>query len=109
MTRRTIAYHDDEWGTPQHTHGRLLELDARGSRGRAKLAHGPAQAPQGTATPSRPLDPARVATFTDGDVERLMLDPGIIRNRGKITSVITNARALLALQQDEGSFAAQRP
>ncbi len=47
------------------------------------------------------FDPARVAAFDEADVERLMADPGIIRNRAKINATIGNARALLKLH-DEG-------
>ena len=50
------------------------------------------------------FDPARVARFTPGRVERLLQDPGIVRNRLKISSTIGNARAFLAVQRECGSF-----
>ncbi len=52
------------------------------------------------------FDPARVARFTAGDVRRLLADRGIVRHRGKIEATIANARALLALRREHGSFAA---
>ncbi|MEE6272055.1 DNA-3-methyladenine glycosylase I [Georgenia sp. MJ206] len=51
------------------------------------------------------FDPAAVAAFTDDDVERLLADPGIIRNRSKIVATIGNARALLALHADGQTLA----
>ena len=51
------------------------------------------------------FDPAKVAAFTDDDVERLLADPGIIRNGRKIRSAITNAQATVALQESGASLA----
>ena len=51
-----------------------------------------------TGRPSPNFDPAVVAGFTEADVDRLLENPGIVRNRLKITSAITNARALVAMQ-----------
>jgi DNA-3-methyladenine glycosylase I len=50
------------------------------------------------------FDPARVARFTARDVQRLLCDPAIVRHEGKIRSTIGNARALLALRRELGSF-----
>ncbi len=52
------------------------------------------------------FDPVKVAAFSAADVERLMQDPGIIRNRSKISSAIGNARLFLELQKEFGSFCA---
>jgi DNA-3-methyladenine glycosylase I len=52
------------------------------------------------------FDPERIARYDEAEIERLMADPGIIRNRRKIAAVIENARRLLALREAEGSFAA---
>ena len=51
------------------------------------------------------FDPERVARFTAADVERLLQDPGIVRNRLKVESTITNAQAYLQVQRESGSFA----
>ena len=50
------------------------------------------------------FDPARVARFGAADVDRLVGDAGIVRHRGKVESAVSNARALLELQEREGSF-----
>jgi DNA-3-methyladenine glycosylase I len=52
------------------------------------------------------FDPLKVATFDNADRERLLNDPGIIRNRLKIDATIENARRLLVIQKEHGSFAA---
>ena len=94
-----IAYHDDEWGRPVRDEHRLLErisLEAFQSglawitilRKRENFRAAFAQ-----------FDPAAVARFGDDDVERLMADAGIVRNRAKIEATIANARATLALHE----------
>ena len=90
-----VAYHDDEWGTPTHDDHALFEL----------LTLEGAQAGLSWTTILRKrdgyraafagFDPAKVARFTDADVERLLGDASIVRHRGKIESTISNARALL--------------
>lgn len=50
------------------------------------------------------FDPSRVARFTAARVEKLLGDPGIVRNRGKVESTVSNARAFLAVQREFGSF-----
>jgi DNA-3-methyladenine glycosylase I len=52
------------------------------------------------------FDPEKVARFGPSDVERLLSDAGIIRNRGKIESAVKNARAFLAVAEEFGSFGA---
>ena len=93
------AYHDDEWGVPVHGEAALLErlaLEAFQS-GLAWI----------TVLRKRPafrevfagFDPERVAGFEEDDVERLLLDARIIRNRAKIEATISNARAVVALHE----------
>ena len=92
-----LAYHDDEWGRPQHDDQRLFEklcLEAFQS-GLSWL----------TILRKRPAFRAafagfaadRVAGFGPADVDRLLADAGIVRNRAKIEAVVANARAVLAL------------
>ena len=98
------AYHDEEWGVPLHDDHRLFEM----------LVLEGAQAGLSWATVLRKraryrevfraFEPAAVARTTRARVERLMLDPGIIRNRAKIESTITNARAVLDVQDEFGSL-----
>jgi DNA-3-methyladenine glycosylase I len=93
-TPEYVAYHDDEWGRPLHGDAALFErlcLEAFQS-GLSWL----------TVLRKRPafrvafagFDIDAVAGFTDEDVARLLADPGIIRNRAKITAAIWNARAV---------------
>ena len=98
------AYHDTEWGVPLHDDRALFEL----------LTLEGAQAGLSWITVLRKretyrqafagFDPAVVATFTGADQATLMLNPGIVRNRLKISSTIDNARAFLAIQAEFGSF-----
>lgn len=99
-----IAYHDTEWGVPVHDDTRLFEL----------LTLEGAQAGLSWSTVLRKrehyrqafaaFDVARVARFTPKRIEKLLLDPGIVRNRLKVASTVTNARAFLAVQGEFGSF-----
>ena len=100
-----VAYHDDEWGVPVREERRLFEL----------LTLEGAQAGLSWATILRKregyrkafagFDPAVVAQFGTADVERLLADPGIVRNRLKVESTIANARATLALREQGESLA----
>ena len=93
-----LQYHDEEWGTPSRDRTHLFEL----------LVLEGAQAGLSWTTILRKRDgyrsafagfePEAVAAFGPDDVHRLMLDPGIVRNRAKIESAIDNARAVLALE-----------
>jgi DNA-3-methyladenine glycosylase I len=90
-------YHDTEWGLPVHGEAELLERIAlegfqSGLSWLTVLKKRPAFREL-----FRGFDPERVAAFTDDDVERLMGDARIIRNRAKITATVANARAVLAL------------
>ena len=92
-----IAYHDEEWGRPVRDERRLLE----------KLCLEGFQSGLSWLTILRKrerfrevfegFEPDRVARFTDADVERLMADAAIVRNRAKIEATIANARATVAL------------
>ncbi len=99
-----IAYHDREWGVPVHwdqTHFEFLILEGaqaglswemilkRRDTYRAAFAD---------------FDPQQVAKFTPRTAARLLADPGIIRNRQKIASAISNARAFLQIQDEFGTF-----
>lgn len=93
------AYHDDEWGVPEHDDRRLFEfLILEGAQAglswitilRKREAYRKAFAG---------FDPGKVARFTDADLARLMQDEGIVRNRLKIASARDNAVAFLAVQR----------
>jgi DNA-3-methyladenine glycosylase I len=99
-----VAYHDEEWGVPCHDDRQLFEM----------LILEGAQAGLSWSTILKKraryrqvfddFDPARVARYDERDVERLLADPGIVRNRLKVRAAIKNAQAFLAVQREYGSF-----
>mgnify|MGYP003839911871 FL=1 len=100
-----IDYHDTEWGMPEHDDRRLFEF---------LLLEG-AQAGLSWVTVLRKreryrqvfagFDPRKVARFAPAKVEVWMRDPGLIRHRGKLASVVPNARAFRQIAAEHGSFA----
>ncbi len=99
-----IAYHDEEWGVPVHDDRRFFEfLILEGAQAGLSWS---------TILNKRPayreafvdFDPARVAKYDSRKIERLMSNPGIVRNRLKIESAVANARAFLTLQREHGTF-----
>lgn len=98
------AYHDTEWGVPVHEDRRHFEfLILEGAQaGLSWLTI--LRKREGYRGAYRGFDPEAVARFGPEDVERLVADAGIVRNRLKITSSITNARLFLAIQEEFGSF-----
>ena len=100
----SIAYHDTEWGVPAHEDRLLFELlSLEGAQ--AGLSWSTIlRKREGYRRAFHAFDPARVAELTPADVDRLAADPGIVRHRGKIESVVQNARAVLRVQQELGSF-----
>ena len=105
-----IAYHDTEWGVPTHDDRVLFEFlileGAQAGLSWETILNKRAAYRKAFAD----FDPAKVARFTDARIEKLMLDARIVRNRAKITSVVDNARAVLALERErsvtgDGDFA----
>jgi DNA-3-methyladenine glycosylase I len=103
-TPLSIAYHDTEWGVAVHDDKILFEfLTLEGAQAglswetilRKRQAYREA---------FRGFDPAAVSRLTTRDLERLLSNPGIVRNRLKIASTVGNAKAFLALQGEWGSF-----
>ena len=97
-------YHDREWGVPLHDERRLFEmLTLEGAQaGLSWLTI--LRKREGYRRAFAGFDPQAVAGFGDADVARLLADPGIIRNRLKIASTISNARAVLEVQERYGSL-----
>ena len=97
-----VAYHDHEWGVPVTSPARLFEM----------IVLEGAQAGLSWLTILRKrqhywrafngFDPARVARFTPARVERLLKDPGIVRNRLKVEGTVRNARAFVELADETG-------
>lgn len=100
-----VAYHDEDWGVPVHDDRMLFEmlilegaqaglswLTILKKRGNYRNAfHG--------------FEAARIARYDQTEIDRLMQDAGIVRNRLKIESAIKNARAFLKIQEEYGTFA----
>ncbi len=99
-----IAYHDTEWGVPVHddpTHFEFLVLESA----QAGLSWSTILNRRGGYRKAfAGFDAAKVARFTPARVEKLLADPGIIRNRAKVEATVRNARAFLAVQEEFGSF-----
>ncbi|MGE5225862.1 MAG: DNA-3-methyladenine glycosylase I [Planctomycetaceae bacterium] len=99
-----LAYHDQEWGVPVHDDVRLFEMltleGAQAGLSWSTILH----KREGYRRAFAGFDPATVARFTPARVERLLRDPGIVRNRLKVESTVANARATLAVQDDAGSL-----
>jgi DNA-3-methyladenine glycosylase I len=100
------AHHDDEWGVPSHDDRHLFELltleGAQAGLSWSTILNKRA----GYVKAFAGFDPEAVARFGPRDVERLMQDAGIVRNRLKIESTIANAPRVLEVQREHGSFAA---
>lgn len=99
-----IAYHDREWGVPVHDDRVLFEfLTLEGAQAGLSWETILKKRDSYRAAFAQ-FDPARVARFTAARIDRLMQDPGIVRNRLKIESTVRNAQAFLAVQKEFGSF-----
>jgi DNA-3-methyladenine glycosylase I len=99
-----IAYHDNEWGVPLHDEQKLFEfLILEGAQAglsweivlRKRESYRKAFSG---------FDPRKVARFDAKKIEKLLLDPGIIRNRLKVESAVSNAKAFLQVQKEFGTF-----
>jgi len=99
-----IEYHDREWGVPLHDDRKIFEfLVLEGMQAGLSWAT-VLRKRENFRKAYKGFDPRIVAKFTQGDLERLLNDPGIIRNRLKVKASIANARAFLAVQKEFGSF-----
>jgi DNA-3-methyladenine glycosylase I len=103
-TDLSIAYHDKEWGVPLHDDNKLFEfLILEGAQAglsweiilRKRDAYRAAFSE---------FDPAKVAKFNERKMEQLLVNPGIVRNRLKISATIQNGKLFLAVQDEFGSF-----
>ena len=99
-----VAHHDDEWGRPSHDDRHLFEmLTLEGAQ--AGLSWSTIlRKREGYRRAFAGFDPARVARFGAKDVERLLADPGIVRNRLKVESTVNNAARMLEVQEELGSL-----
>jgi DNA-3-methyladenine glycosylase I len=99
-----LEYHDREWGVPSHDdrkHFEFLILEAAQAGLNWSIV---LNKREGYRRAFSQFDPEKVARFTKAKIDKLVADPGIIRNRLKIESAVTNAHALLKVQEEFGSF-----
>ena len=101
-----IAYHDREWGVPVHDDVRLFEYlcleGAQAGLSWRTILHRRDRYRQAFAG----FLPEKVAAFTEQDIARLMLDPGIVRNRLKVHAAVENARRVLEIRERAGALSA---
>lgn len=99
-------YHDREWGVPTRDERRLFELLVLEGAQAGLSWKTILDKREGYRRAFAGFDPERIARFDEADVDRLLDDPGIVRHRRKIESAVTNARAVLAVREEHGDFAA---
>jgi DNA-3-methyladenine glycosylase I len=99
-----IDYHDNEWGVPVHDDRKLFEfLILEGAQaGLSWLTI--LKRREGYRKAFADFDAEKVARFTEKRIEKLLQDPGIIRNKLKVNAAVTNAKAFLKVQEEFGSF-----
>jgi len=98
------AYHDEEWGVPSHADSHLYEmLTLEGAQAGLSWAT-ILRKREGYRSAFAGFDATAVARLGPADVERLLGDPSIVRNRLKVESAIINARCVLAVQEELGSL-----
>ncbi|MDR5791849.1 MULTISPECIES: DNA-3-methyladenine glycosylase I [unclassified Caballeronia] len=104
-TDAMIEYHDGEWGVPSHDDRHLFEMlvleGAQAGLSWSTILN----KREGYRALFAGFDIDKVARFTEKDVERIVQDARIVRNRAKIESAVLNARAVKQIQQEHGSFA----
>ncbi len=99
-----VAYHDDEWGRPVHDDQHLFEMlcleGQQAGLSWRTILHKRETYRKAFAR----FDAAKISRFDAARIEKLLLDPGIVRNRLKVNAIVTNAKAFLALREQPGGF-----
>lgn len=99
-----VKYHDEEWGTPVHDDVKQFEFLVLESAQAGLSWHTVLSKRENYRKAYRGFDPVKVAGFTEKNIEEMMNNPGIIRNRMKIEASINNAKKLLEIREEFGSF-----
>jgi DNA-3-methyladenine glycosylase I len=99
-----IQYHDQEWGVPVRDDRRQFEFLTLESAQAGLSWYTVLRKREAYRLAFADFDPARVARFTQRKIERLLANPGIIRNRQKVTAAVNNARRFLEICDQFGSF-----
>jgi DNA-3-methyladenine glycosylase I len=99
-----LAYHDEEWGVPVHDDSRLYEMlvleGAQAGLSWSTILN----KREGYRRAFSGFDPGKVARFDSRRMEALLADPSIVRNRLKVLSAVSNAQAVLRVQEEDGSL-----
>lgn len=101
---RYVAYHDEEWGIPVHDDRHLFEMLILEGQQAGLSWFTILKKRDAFREVFAGFDPERVAAFGERDIECLMQDRRIVRNRAKLTAAVGNARALLDLRERHGRF-----
>jgi DNA-3-methyladenine glycosylase I len=99
-----LAYHDEEWGVPLHEDHRLFEMIVLESMQSGLSWITILRKREAFRVAFHGFDPGRVATFGAEEIEKLLLNSDIIRNRAKLEATVANARATLNVQEKYGSL-----
>ncbi len=99
-----IAYHDKEWGVPAHDDRVLFEFLVLEGAQAGLSWETILNKRENYRKAFAGFDPRRISRFSSSKIQLLMQDAGIVRNRLKIESTVTNAKAFLAVQKEFGSF-----
>jgi DNA-3-methyladenine glycosylase I len=99
-----VRYHDLEWGVPAHDDRHLFEMITLEGAQAGLSWRTILDKREGYRRAFAGFDPAKVARFDARRIERLLADPGIVRNRLKVVSTVDNARAIITVQRAEGSL-----
>ncbi|MBD5112858.1 MAG: DNA-3-methyladenine glycosylase I [Ruminococcaceae bacterium] len=99
-----IAYHDNEWGIPEHNDRKLFEMLILEGMQAGLSWITILRKRENFRAAFNNFDPEKVAAYDDTKITELLQNAGIIRNRGKITAAVTNAQHFLEIQREFGSF-----
>ncbi len=99
-----VAYHDDEWGRPLHDDQRLFEMLCLEGQQAGLSWRTILNKRERYRKVFANFDAAKIARFDAARIEKLLLDPGIVRNRLKVNAIVSNAKAFLALREQPGGF-----
>jgi len=99
-----VKYHDEEWGVPVLEDNKMFEYLVLESAQAGLSWYTILKRRAGYREAFANFDVAKVAQYTLADEDRLVLDPGIIRHKGKISATVNNAKCFIAIQEEFGSF-----
>lgn len=103
-SERMIKYHDEEWGVPVHDDLKLFEFIVLDTFQAGLSWSTVLNKRENFSKAFAEFNPEKIARFSEVKIEKLLTDPGIIRNRLKVVGTVSNAKAFLKIQKEEGSF-----